>query len=274
MNINTNMLMPKFVKVEHALKSVYLKRTVEIVVFRPENLLGNEKLNLLLMNDGQDANELEIQETLTDLYSEGKVAPIAVVAIKASEDRLKEYGVAGRPDFQARGDKAEAYNNFMVKELFPRVQKIVGLPLTGTRAIAGFSLGGLSAFDIAWNNDRLFDVVGVLSGSFWWRDRDLEDGYTAANRIMHQVIRETTPKPDLKFWLMTGTEDEKVDRDQNYIIDSIDDTIDIIKELLNKGYKRPEHICYYEMVGGEHNVPTWSKALPAFLKWAFPAKRV
>jgi enterochelin esterase-like enzyme len=196
------------------------------------------------------------------------------VAIKASKERLQEYGVVGKPDFLNRGSKAEAYNDFVIKELYPNLKELLGFPITGIRAFAGFSLGGLSAFDITWNNDSLFDVVGALSGSFWWRDKDLKDGYTDANRIMHQVIRETAGKPDLKFWLMTGTEDEKADRNMNYIVDSIDDTIDVIKELLNKGYKRPDDIRYYEVVRGEHNVATWSKVLPAFLQWAFPTKRV
>ncbi|MOA53154.1 hypothetical protein D3C78_1765700 [compost metagenome] len=71
---------------------------------------------------------------------------------------------------------------------------------------------------------------------------------------------------------MTGTEDEKADRNMNFIIDSIDDSIDVIKELLIKGYKRPEDITYYEMVGGKHDIQTWGKAMFPFLIWAFGRK--
>ncbi|MFP5080774.1 alpha/beta hydrolase [Pedobacter sp. JCM 36344] len=272
--MNVDVLIPQIVKTEHALKSVHLERDVEFDVFLPYNLLGNEELNLLLLNDGQDSVELKIQETLSDLYSKGIVGAILVVAIKASEERLHEYGIVGRPDFINRGAKAAAYSSFVAKELFPLLAKIVSFPIKGSRAFAGFSLGGLSAFDIVWNNEALFNIVGVMSGSFWWRKKDLKYGYTDSDRIMHEVIRESPIKPNIKFWLMTGTEDEKADRNKNGIIDSIDDTIDIIKELIKKGYQRPEDIRYYEMVGGEHNVATWSKALPAFLKWAFPAKRL
>ena len=35
---------------------------------------------------------------------------------------------------------------------------------------------------------------------------------------------------------------------------------------LNKTIKA---IHYFEMKEGEHNLPTWGKALPYFLKWAF-----
>ena len=272
--MNANTLNPEITVTEHTMDSTYLERTVEFDIFLPGNLLGNEKLNLLLLNDGQDAAGLKVEHTLSNLYFKGKMAAVVIVAIKASKDRIEEYGVANQPDFLGRGSKAADYTSFILNELLPMVEELVESPINGRRAFAGFSLGGLSAFDIVWNNDHAFDITGVLSGSFWWRKKDLKDGYEDSDRIMHQVIQSTDMKPDVKFWLMTGTDDEKADRNKNFIIDSIDDTIDVIKELLNKGYKRPEDIFYYEMVGGEHNVLTWSKALPAFLTWAFPVTQV
>ncbi|RAJ27086.1 alpha/beta hydrolase [Pedobacter cryoconitis] len=254
------------------LESVHLQRIVEIELFYPSGLLGNEKLNLLLLNDGQDAAGLNLQETLSSLYEDKKIEPVVVAAIKASADRLQEYGVAGVLDFAARGSKADAYSKFITLELMPFLENETGMPFLGKRAFAGCSLGGLTAFDIVWKNDTFFDIAGVFSGSFWWRKKDLKDGYTDDDRIMHQVIRDTEGQPAVKFWLMTGTEDETADRNRNFIIDSIDDTIDIIKELTKKGYKRQDDIFYYEMVGGKHNVATWGKALPSFLCWAFPRK--
>lgn len=268
----TTMLLPEMIRTMYRLKSVYLKREVEFEIFVPDNLLGNEQLNLLLLNDGQDAGALGLEDTLRQLYGQHKIAALAVVAIRASAARLDEYGVAGVPDFGGRGSKAQAYNNFIIKELIPFVQQTVETPVNGKRAFAGFSLGGLSAFDIAWNNDNYFDAAGVFSGSFWWRKKDLKDGYTDDDRIMHDRIRNTPHKPELKFWLMTGTEDELADRNRNFIIDSIDDTIDVIKELLRKGYRRPDDIAYYEKVGGRHDLSTWAQAFPAFLCWCFPRK--
>jgi len=262
-------LLPTVIKTSHQIKSDFLKRTVDIEIFSPDNLLGNERVNLLLLNDGQDLEQMDMENTLSHLYEAWKIEPTVVVGIKASEDRLMEYGVANRPDFKKRGTKANLYGEFIIKELIPYVQSEVDLTINGKRAFAGFSLGGLTAFDIAWNNDNYFDAVGVFSGSFWWRKKDLKDGYTDDDRILHEMIRETKTKPALKFWLMTGTDDELADRNQNFIIDSIDDTIDVVKELLKKGYQRPNDICYYEMVGGKHNVPTWAKAMPKFLEWAF-----
>jgi enterochelin esterase-like enzyme len=257
------------VKAKHTLKSVYLKRDVELEIFMPDNLLGNESVNLLLINDGQDLAQMQIEETLSSLFQKWIIDPTVVVGIKASTDRVLEYGIAGKPDFKKRGSKASAYTDFIINELMPFVNNEIGIPINGKRAFAGFSLGGITAFDIAWNNDNLFDVVGVFSGSFWWRKKDLSAGYTDDDRIVHHMIQETKAKPDVKFWLMTGTDDETADRNHNFIIDSIDDTIDVVKELLYKGYRRPQDIFYYEMVGGKHDVPTWGKAMPKFLEWAF-----
>lgn len=269
----TTMLSSEIIKTTHQIKSLYLKKIVELEIYNPDELMGNEEVSLLLLNDGQESGALGIQETLSHLYISGKIEPVIVVAIRASEERTQEYGVAGVPDFQGRGGKAEAYTKFVTEELLPFVQTTIPVPVNGKRAFAGFSLGGLSAFDIVWNNDRLFDLAGVFSGSFWWRKKDLKDGYRDdQDRIPHEMIRNTRKAPEVKFWLMTGTDDETADRNRNFIIDSIDDTVDIIKELMAKGYRRPDDIFYYEMVGGKHEVSTWAKALPAFLTWAFPRK--
>lgn len=262
-------LLPSVVRTAFKIPSVYLKRTVELDVYLPDHLLGNEKVNLLLVNDGQDLEQMGISQMLNSLYAKWSIEPTVIVGIKASNERVLEYGVAGKPDFKSRGSKAAAYSSFVVNELMPFLASALKVPISGKRAIAGFSLGGLTAFDIAWNHDDWFDLVGVFSGSFWWRKKDLNDGYTDDDRILHELIRETASKPKLKFWLMTGTNDELADRNKNFIIDSIDDTIDVIKELMLKGYERPEEVSYFEMVGGKHDVATWAKAMPKFLEWAF-----
>ena len=86
---------------------------------------------------------------------------------------------------------------------------------------------------------------------------------------MHLQVRRGKFRPGLRFWFETGTADETSDRNKNGIIDSIDDTVDLIKELEDKGFTRPADVQYVEMVGGSHNTETWAKAMPKFLVWAF-----
>jgi hypothetical protein len=59
------------------------------------------------------------------------------------------------------------------------------------------------------------------------------------------------------------------DRNGNGIIDSIDDTLDLIAELVKKGYRPFHDIEYLEVRNGKHNLQTWAMALPHFLKWSF-----
>ena len=250
-------------------KSDLLKRNVTCTFLTPkgDNIAG--RLNLLILNDGQEVSNLHLKTTLEDLTERNLINPVLVVAVHAGEERQQEYGTASQSDFQKRGSKAALYSGFIKSELMPFISEYSGIEKFNTTGFAGLSLGGLSAFDIAWNNPGLFDKTGVFSGSFWWRSKDLGKGYKETDRIMHQIVRATNDKPDLKIWLQTGTNDEISDRNKNGIIDSIDDTVDLIKELEQKGYRRPADIQYVEMVGGNHSTETWAGAMPKFLVWAF-----
>ena len=124
--------------------------------------------------------------------------------------------------------------------------------------------------DIGWNNPEIFSKIGVFSGSFWWRQKSEEEGYTDENdRIMHNIVRAGTYKKGMKFWFEAGTNDEKSDRNNNGIIDAIEDTLDLISELKKKGFKKDADLVYKEVEYGEHNANTWKMVLPEFLIWAF-----
>ena len=185
---------------------------------------------------------------------------------------MQEYGVASKADYLKRGAKAKAYTKYIISELVPYlIYKYPVDPLASNHAIAGYSMGGLSALDIAWNHPEVFTKVGVFSGSLWWRKRDSKSRFYSDNRdrIIHQLIRNSKFKQGLKFWLQTGTKDEQSDRNKNGVIDSIDDTLDLIVELTKKGYRPFHDIQYLEMKDGKHNTETWAEAMPHFLKWAF-----
>jgi enterochelin esterase family protein len=251
-------------------RSKLLRRDVRIDIFLPpDNVVSkNEKYRLLLLNDGQDWEQLHLPNTLALLYAR-KMPPTLIAAIHAGK-RIQEYGIAAMPDYKKRGSKAGLYSLFVTSELLPYLQEKYQISSKPQhRAIAGCSLGGLSAFDIAWHFPELFGNVGVFSGSFWWRSKALDDNYTENDRIMHQLLQQSVKREGLKIWLQTGTNDETADRNQNGIIDAIDDTLDIIAILQNKGYKMGTDIRYLQMENGQHNQATWAKALPDFLKWVF-----
>lgn len=255
---------------ESKIQSKFLNREVTYDVFLPPNHQKlSKKLKVLYMNDGQDGKALQLESTLNKLYSSNEIEPFALVAIYTNENRIKEYGTSAMPDYKNRGNLAKAYNDFIINELTTEINsKYNTSNLNSDNYFLGFSLGGLSAIDIVWANPERFSKVGVMSGSFWWRKKAYEDGYDDHNdRIMHVLIRNGKYNVGQKFWLECGTNDEKDDRNGNGIIDSIDDTLDLITELQNKGYAKGTDIIYYEIAGGEHNQKTWSEAMPIFLKW-------
>ncbi len=253
-------------------RSVFLSRKVEFDVYLPPDYFSEkEKYPVLYFNDGQDMPAVKMEQTLELLYFHQRIQKIIVVAIHTGTARVQEYGTASSPDFAKRGSRAPHYTDFVIKELMPYINsRYHTLVEAKHTAFAGFSLGGLSALDISWSFPQLFSKVGVFSGSLWWRKKALDKGYTDADRIMHAIIRDGEIRPGMRFWLQTGTADETKDRNKNGVIDSIDDTLDLIKELVAKGYSRDNSIRYLEIEGGKHNQETWSEALPDFLEWAFP----
>lgn len=231
-----------------------------------------EEISLLLFNDGQNMEELGLANILTELRASGQLSPLLCVGIHCGEDRKNEYGTAAIKDYKGRGAKAGLYTNFIFEELLPFIYRQRGTDRFKEKAFAGFSLGGLSALDIVWNHPGEFTRSGVFSGSFWWRTKALEDGYVEeTDRIMHALIRKGSFYPSLKFFFETGTKDEIEDRNNNGIIDSIDDTLGIIDELVKKGYNKETDIAYLELQDGRHDIVTWAKAMPVFLKWGWGA---
>ena len=255
------------IQIEEKITSKYLNRQVDLTLIYPK--IKNKKLPILFFNDGQDFSDLNMKQHIRDLLESYKISPFLCVGIHANEARLQEYGTASQADYKQRGAKAKQHNDFILYELLPYLNQKYSTQHEGN-VIAGLSLGGLSAMDIGWNNPNFFSKIGVFSGSFWWRQKSEAEGYTDENdRIMHNIVRSGTYKKGMKFWFEAGTNDETSDRNNNGIIDAIDDTLDLMKELEKKGYKQPQDIVYEEVKGGEHNAKTWAKILPNFLIWAF-----
>jgi len=251
--------------------SSHLVRKVKVDFYLPVNVAAPEQMSILLINDGQDMKRMGFEGLLNTLYEQQAISPVLCVGIHAGIERKMEYGTASQPDFKGRGAKASEYSRFIMEELLPLIQNAYHLPITKTKAFAGFSLGALSALDIVWNHPEEFSTIGVFSGSLWWRSKDQHDETynDHTDRIMHQMIRKATVKPALKFFFESGMLDEQRDRNKNGVIDSIDDTLDLIAELKAKGYKESD-IEFLLLEEGRHDVETWGVAMPVFMKWAFP----
>ncbi|MGB5554388.1 MAG: alpha/beta hydrolase-fold protein [Flavobacteriaceae bacterium] len=261
-----------FISLKGSFHSKQLGRKVGFrLVAPPDYKNADYKFPVLLMNDGQDYVPMKLEQTLQNAFASKAIASFVYVGVECNEDRIHEYGTASSSDFKGRGGKASLYARFIIDEFIPFLKGEFKVSLVGEDWVyCGLSLGGLSAFDIAYTHAKQFGKIGVFSGSFWWRKKayvkkDLKD----RSRIILEVIKNRAFAPHLKFWLQCGTEDETADRNNNGIIDAIDDTLDVIKELQLKGYSYPGDITYVQVEGGKHDLPTWGAQFPNFVRWAF-----
>jgi enterochelin esterase-like enzyme len=255
---------------EDEIYSRHLQQHIKLTIISTPMPDDKSQMNLLLLNDGQDIDKLRIKFIIDSLYKKNLLQPLIAVAIHAS-NRNDEYGVAGYPDVKNNGSKADKYTAFMDDELYAFIKKKAGVRKFNSIALAGTSLGGLSAFDIAWNHADKIDKVGVFSGSFWFRDKDVTaaDYSDDKNRIMLSYIKSSRKKPHLKYWFYAGAKEENADRDKDAVIDVIDDTKDLIELIKTKNVCPPSDIVYKESVDGLHDASSWSKVMPDFLLWAF-----
>ena len=249
--------------------SEYLERAVIINIYMPSKIKYLDQVSLVLFNDGQDLIKMSFDEIFSDLLASGSIEPIVCVGIHCGPERKMEYGTAYSADFNGRGAKAGLYSKFIFDELLPFIRKKYNAPSFKDKSFAGFSLGALSAMDIAWNYASEFRKVGLFSPSLWWRRKGYEDGYDdEQDRLMHLQIRKGKFHPWLQFFIECGELDETADRNNNGIIDSIDDALDLIVALKAKGYTE-KHIQYLQVEEGKHDIETWAKIVPQFLKWGW-----
>lgn len=257
----------------HQWSSAALGRRVDFDVYLPPDYAraNRRRYPLILFNDGQDLPHMRFEQILETLWRSGETPYFIAVGIHAGHERHREYGTAHRADYKGRGDRAAAHRAFVLEELLPYLRGHYRLDGKREQTVfAGFSLGGLSAIDIAWAHPEVFGAAGVFSGSFWWRYAPVDPADPDAARIFHELVTQTPPRAaDQRFWFQCGTLDELEDRNNNGVIDAIDDTLDLIAALRARGYGEAQ-TRYVEIDGGEHNPKTWGEAMPGFLRWALP----
>jgi enterochelin esterase-like enzyme len=262
----------EFISLKGMLFSRYLKRKVRIRwVAPPSYREGKSEYPVLLMNDGQDYTAMGLEKTISACYHSKLLRPFVYVGIETTVHRMQEYGTSFTADFKGRGKRAREYSRFVVEELIPFLKEEFRLsPNQEDWVMCGMSLGGLSALDVVLNHPGLFGKAGAFSGSFWWRKAPyVKNDRHDRSRISLDVIKNCPDAPHLKFWFQCGTLDETADRNHNGVIDSIDDTKDVIRELERKGYDPAIAITYVQVEGGRHDLQTWARVFPDFLQWAF-----
>lgn len=250
--------------ITHHLASEFLDRKVIVDVYCTDKSKNQPTFFFL---DGQDLRTMPIRTIQQQLSDEG-YSSFTVVGIHANEARMWEYGTISRADYGDRGNRAPQTSAFILEELMPFLQKRYFVSQASNQNyVGGFSLGALVAFDMAWHYPQQFGTAGVFSGALWWRSRPFNKKLPDANRILHDQVAKASGLPPVRYWFQAGTKDEDGDRNQNGIIDAIDDTLQLMDLLRQKG--QPEsNLHYLEIPDGRHEPATWAVAMPDFFRWA------
>jgi len=155
---------------------------------------------VLYMHDGQNlfdaatsfAGEWEVDETLNDLYDEGKAVPIVVGIDNGGGDRIDEYTPWPHPQYGG-GDGA-LYAEFIVETLKPYIdENFRTKPEQEFTGVMGSSLGGLISHYIGLKYQGVFSKAGVFSPSYWFNDSIYDFTYLAGKQ------------EDMKIYIMGGT---------------------------------------------------------------------
>lgn len=244
---------------------------------------------VLYLNDGQDAASLGLQQTLAGLYERDEIREIIVVAIDMLPDRMGIYGLSDRAAHRSKpgesrfgmvGSHAHDYSQWVALQLVPYIDAQYHTSAKPQdRAMAGWSLGALNAFNLGWQYPELFGKVGAFSPSFWLAS-DRGDIASIQRTRLAQGMVEAGPRRDaMRLWMGVGTDEETDDRDGDGVIDVVDDTQDLARALARQGYAIDftyapqghgnQPVALYLLQGGHHDQASWARMLPMFLRWAF-----
>ena len=131
-------------------------------------------------------------------------------------------------------------------------------------AIAGSSLGGLVAMELALRHPEVYGAAASLSGAFWPR------------MDLHTALRDEVPtfgKQALAVYVDSGG-------DPSDNSDGAADTIEVRDELVTLGWQRadspscapgPNALCYAWTQGATHDELAWKARAWRFLEFLFPA---
>jgi len=268
------------------------------VYLPPDYASGTRRYPVLFVNDGQDREAVKLRETLQQLIASGEIRAPIVVAIDMPPDRMGAYGLSDRKAganlvaktrYGGIGANAHAYSEWLAHTLVPAIDARYRTRTTpDARAILGWSLGGLNAFNLGWQYPEVFGRVGAFSPSFWPASDTTDDASMQRTRMAQRIVDASEPRNGARWFFAVGTAEETADRDGDGVNDAVDDTRDMLqgwnadaggmKGLRQLGYSTNDDYAakatradasLYLLPGGRHEQAAWARMLPVFLRWAY-----
>lgn len=239
-----------------------------VLVFLPPGYSEKnaEKYPVLYMNDGQNlfnretafgGNEWCVDETAQRLMLEGKIKEVIIVAVENTDRRMWEYTQAFDQEVGA-GGKSLDYGRFLMEEVKPMIDSDYKTTNSAKETgIAGSSLGGLSAIHLSWTFPNTFGIMGALSPSIWFANKD----------IINRISSDPREKGPSKIWINIGTRESG---DSPNSLTHVYNAREMGNVFLKKNYTPEKDIFYREIPGGGHSENDWGQVFGQFLMTMFP----
>jgi S-formylglutathione hydrolase FrmB len=205
---------------------------------------------------------------LAQLYAQGELAPVIVVAIEPN-DRDYEYSHAPwAADVVCCGvEQYTAYVADHVRGFVDAHYRTATAP--GSNTIIGSSRGGLAAFYLANRRPEVFGQAGCLSSSFWIGldpvfGGDFPGGALADSALVTTLAGTLAdPRARPKLWIDWGL--VRTGGFHNEVIEAAATARGVEMVALLKGsygYQEGAELVWVEDPEGEHDETSWGRRLP------------
>ncbi len=168
--------------------SRHLQRHVPLTIITTPMPNKKEEMNLLLFNNNSLAESTRAKKIIDSLYKLKQIQPLMLVAFDGKQE---DYGL--EEDDSKLSKEYKQYNKFIDDELYPFVKKKAVIRKFNSVAVCGFMDASLSAFDVAFNDDNKFQLVGMFSPLFAYGDND--------NASTLQIIQSLKKRPTIKLYV-------------------------------------------------------------------------
>jgi predicted alpha/beta superfamily hydrolase len=252
------------IRYHYEFTSRYLPRSRTLIVYLPPGYADEapRRYPVLYLHDGQNVfdaatsfagTEWQADETAERLIRAGRLAPLILVGVYNTEDRLAEY-TPWRDTKERAGGKGKHYARFLVDEVKPFIDREYRtLPGREHTAVAGSSLGGLISLYLAKQYPDRFSRCGALSPSLWW----------ANERILREIERSPGWLKHVRVWLDMGT------REGQRPGAALAGTRRLVESFDQMGLIPGRDYYYQEVFEGEHNEAAWAARFDKVLLFFF-----
>lgn len=206
---------------------------------------GKERFPVAYFYDGQDVFfGLGAAQVLDEYIAAKRIKPMILVGVHSPSERTSETVPYSDSWIQANWGlyrpRAREFAELLKNRIIPIIdERYQTDKRPESRAIMGYSLGGLFAGWCALHYPETFGMASCFSPSFWVADEQFF------------VEAKASTKPPQRFRFDIGA----TTGEWNYYVP-------LLEILKQKGMKVGENLMYYEDPKGRHNAASWRERLP------------